>query len=215
MPAGYSFRPRLWALALAAAGCAAFISLGMWQTRRAEEKRALGARLENVSVAGTFLAKYTVLLDNKLRGGKAGYEVVTPLKPAGAAAPILVNRGWIEAPRTRERLPEPRTPQGEVRIGGWKVERLPHALEMGGGAAGKVRQNLDLKAFSQETGLAVQPFFILQREGPDDGLARDWPRPDAGVQMHQSYAVQWYAFAALAVILAIVFSFRKIDAPSK
>ena len=34
MPAGYSFRPRLWAWALAALGCAAFVSLGNWQARR-------------------------------------------------------------------------------------------------------------------------------------------------------------------------------------
>jgi len=209
MPAGYSFRPRAWTLALAALGCAAFIALGNWQTRRAEEKRALAARLESVSVAGTFLAQHTVLLDNKLHAGKIGYEVVTPLQPAAPGRSILVNRGWIEAPRTRERLPEVRTPPGEVRIGGWKAERLPHALEAGPGAAGKVRQNLDLQAFARETGLALEPFFLLQRAGPDDGLARDWPRPDAGVQTHESYALQWYSLAALAAVLGLVFSFRK------
>ncbi|MGH8739762.1 MAG: SURF1 family cytochrome oxidase biogenesis protein, partial [Burkholderiales bacterium] len=45
MLSGYSFRPRLWAVALAAAACAAGIALGNWQAGRAEEKRALGARL--------------------------------------------------------------------------------------------------------------------------------------------------------------------------
>src|SRR5436189_764084 len=101
MPAGYSFRPRLWAWALVVLGCAAFISLGNWQTRRAQQKRALAAQLETVGLAGTFLPKYTVLLDNKLHAGKAGYEVVTPLQP-GVGAAVLINRGWIEAPRTRE-----------------------------------------------------------------------------------------------------------------
>jgi surfeit locus 1 family protein len=207
MPAGYSFRPRLWAWALAALGCAAFVSLGNWQTRRAEEKRAAAANLESVGLTGTFLSKYTVLLDNKLHAGKVGYEVVTPLQAAGGA--VLVNRGWIEAPKTRDRLPEVSTPQGAVRIGGWKVDRLPHALEAGAGATGPVRQNLDAAAYARETGLALQPYFVLQREGPDDGLARDWPRPDTGVEMHESYALQWYSFAALAVILAVVFSFRR------
>jgi surfeit locus 1 family protein len=27
---------------------------------------------------------------------------------------------------------------------------------------------------------------------------REWPRPDAGVEKHLIYMVQWYAFAALA-----------------
>ena len=183
--------------------------LGNWQARRAEEKRAAAARLESVSLSGTFLPQYTVLLDNKLHAGKAGYEVVTPLQAGGGAA-VLVNRGWIEAPRTRERLPEIRTPQGAVRIAGWKVDRLPHALEPGASPAGPVRQNVDAVAYSKEINLALRPFFILQREGPEDGLARDWPRPDTGVQMHESYALQWYSFAALAIILGVVFSFRRV-----
>ena len=207
MLAGYSFRPRLWAWALAVLGCTAFVLLGNWQTRRAEEKRAAAARLESLSLTGTFLPKYTVLLDNKLHAGKAGYEVVTPLQADGGA--VLVNRGWIEAPKTRERLPEIRTPQGEVRIAGWKVDRLPHALEVGASPTGPVRQNLDAVAYSKEINLILRPFFILQREGPSDGLTRDWPRPDTGVQMHESYALQWYSFAALAIILGVVFSFRR------
>jgi cytochrome oxidase assembly protein ShyY1 len=67
MPAGYSFRPRLWALAVAAAACAAGIALGVWQAGRAEEKRKDEARAERISVRGEFLAERTVLLDNKLR----------------------------------------------------------------------------------------------------------------------------------------------------
>src|SRR5260370_22130049 len=109
MPAGFSFRPRVWPLALALAACAAGIALGSWQSRRAEEKRALGARLEQVSVRGEFVAGRTVLLDNKTRRGRAGYEVITPLKLKDSVY-VLVNRGWIE----RERISELRTPAGAV-----------------------------------------------------------------------------------------------------
>src|SRR3954466_4935538 len=96
---GYSFRPRLWAIALALAGCAAFIALGNWQTRRAEEKRAIAAQLEKkrVSVAGEFVPRYTVLLDNKLRRGRPGYEVITPMKLGDSRVHVLVNRGWVQA----------------------------------------------------------------------------------------------------------------------
>jgi surfeit locus 1 family protein len=38
---------------------------------------------------------------------------------------------------------------------------------------------------------------------------REWPRPDAGIEKHESYALQWYSLAALALILGVVFSFRK------
>ena len=211
MPAGYSFRPRAWALLLAALACAAGIALGNWQTRRAEEKRTLGAELAKKQVAarGIFLPQHTVLLDNKLRHGRPGYEVITPLQVSKSETQVLVNRGWIAAPPTRDVLPQVRTPQGEVQVEGIALERLPTALQVGSASRGKVRQNLDIKSYGEETGLRLQPIVIEQHSALDDGLVREWPRPDAGIEKHESYALQWYSLAALAVVLAAVFSFRK------
>jgi surfeit locus 1 family protein len=74
---------------------------------------------------------------------------------------------------------------------------------------GRVRQTVDLKEFAAETGLPLQAFVIEQHGALDDGLLREWPRPDAGVEKHQAYSFQWYSLAALAAVLGIVFSFRK------
>jgi surfeit locus 1 family protein len=192
------------------AACAAFIALGNWQSRRAEEKRALVAQLEKNRVAldGTFLPDYTVFLDNKIRNHRAGYEVVTPLRVDGES--VLVNRGWVEAGRTRDVLPGVRTPAGEVRIEGVAVERLPRILRIEKAESGKVRQTLDIGEFAAQTGLRLRPFFLEQHSPADDGLARDWPRPDAGVAMHEGYSLQWYSFAVLAAVLFIVLSFRRV-----
>jgi len=210
MLAGYSFRPRAWSLALALAACAAGIALGNWQSRRAEEKRALGARLEQVSVQGEFVAGRTVLLDNKTRRGRVGYEVVTPLKLKDSMH-VLVNRGWIE----RERISELRTPKGEVQVEGIALEGFPRILKLETNAKDRVRQTLDIGDYARETGLALQPRVIEQHGGPADGLLREWPRPDAGIEKHAAYALQWYALAALAVVLAVVLSFRKNEDLSK
>lgn len=206
MPAGYSFRPRLWALALAGAACAAGVLLGNWQLRRADEKRVAFPR---VAVEGEFLPRYTVYLDNKTRRGRAGYEVVTPLRIRGASSSVLVNRGWIEAGRTRDVLPEVRTPAGELRIEGLALPRLERVMAVGQPATGKLRQNLDLAAFAQETGLALEPRVIEQHSDSADGLARDWPPHETGAEKSEGYALQWYSLAALAVVLFIVLSFRK------
>ena len=40
---------------------------------------------------------------------------------------------------------------------------------------------------------------------PDDGLLRDWPAPDFGIETHRIYMVQWYAFALLAAGLWLWF----------
>src|SRR5260370_40586389 len=139
MPAGYSFRRRAWPPALALAACAAGVTLGDWQSRRAGEKRALGARLEQVSVRGEFVAGRTVLLDNKTRRGRVGYEVVTPLKLRDSLH-VLVNRGWIE----RGRISELRTPAGEGQAAGIAPDPPPHAREQAKKNGAKIRPNLHL-----------------------------------------------------------------------
>src|SRR6267378_8376452 len=232
MPAGYSFRPRGWPLALAAAACAAGIALGNWQARRAEEKRALGAQVDQASEAapieisttlvesknlilkrvaahGEFVADRTLFLDNKIRHGRVGYEVITPFRLSRSALHVLVDRGWVAASPSRDVLPRVRTPAGETRIEGLALGRLPHALQLKENTQGRVRQNVDLGAFAADTGLALQPIVIEQRSDSGDGLLREWPRPDAGIERHEGYALQWYSLAALAVVLAVVLSFRR------
>ena len=231
MLSGYSFRPRAWAFALTAAACAAAIALGNWQAGRAAEKRALGAELDqslrsppieigsgvisddhlaykHVAARGRFVDQHTVYLDNRLRGGRPGYEVVTPLRLDGMS--VLVNRGWVAAGKSRDLVPDVPAPAGEVRVEGLALAHLPHALELGPVPVGKVRQNLDIGSFEKETGLRLQPIVIEQHSGAPDGLLREWPRPDAGVERHQSYALQWYALAGLAAVLFVVLSFRRV-----
>lgn len=221
---------------MTAAACAAFVLLGNWQARRAEAKRALGAELERslkspplelaptpvdastlihkrVAARGRFVAERTVLLDNKLRRGRPGYEVVTPLALAGSEWHVLVNRGWIAAPASRQTLPDVRTPSGELTLVGIALERLPHALQPGAAPTGTVRQNLDIGAFAAETGLRLQPLVLEQHSDSGDGLAREWPRPDLGIERHESYALQWYLFAGLALVLLAVLSIRRVRAP--
>jgi surfeit locus 1 family protein len=230
MPSGYSFRPRAWPFALAVAACAAGIALGHWQAGRAAEKRALGARLEqalrsapieigpgllpddrlayeHVAARGRLIVEHTIYLDNKLRRGRPGYEVVTPLRLNGTH--VLVNRGWVEAGPSREALPEVPPPAGEVRVEGLALAYLPHVLQVGPPPRGKVRQNLDVDSFAQETGLQLQPIVIQQHSPAPDGLLREWPRPDTGIEKHESYALQWYSLAGLAVVLFLVLSFRR------
>ena len=208
MAAGYSFRPRLWALALAAAACAAGIALGNWQSGRADQKRAAAARLERVGVEGEFLPKYTVYLDNKTRRGRPGYEIVTPLRLRGSNSHVLVNRGWVAAGPTRAALPEVPTPAGQVRIEGIALERLPRVLTIHENP-GKVRQILDVDAYAAETALELEPRVIEQHSAAPDGLVRDWAPHGTGIEKHEAYALQWYSLAALAVVLVTVLSFRK------
>ena len=208
MPAGYSFRPRLWAFALALAACAAGIALGNWQRGRAAEKLERAERTERVALEGEFVPRYTIFLDNKTHRGRAGYEVVTPLRLRGSASHVLVNRGWISTGATREALPEVPTPEGQVRIEGFALEGFPKIFRLEK-STGKLRQTLEVEAYAAETGLKLEPRVIEQHSSLPDGLARDWPPREAGAQKNQAYALQWYSLAGLAAVLFLVLSFRK------
>ncbi len=234
---GLRFRPRLWGFVLALAACAVTVSLGQWQTGRAAEKRDLAARFgqaeraapvpvpavaatsealafKRLSAKGEFVPGFTLLLDNKVYRGRPGYFVVTPLRLAGSELHVLVNRGWIAAGARREDIPQIVTPPGEIVVDGIGQAHAPRAFSPGGGhPPGRVWQNVGLEEFAQWSGLRLQPVFLKQHSRSADGLVRDWPKADFGIEKHTSYAIQWYLFALVAAVLFLVLSFER-DRPA-
>ena len=215
------FRPRAWAFALALAGCVAGVTLGNWQSGRADEKRAAQASLKRVAVNGEFLPQYTVLLDLRMHRGRPGYHVVQPMSISNGTEHVVVLRGWIEADARRKRLPRIVTPAGQQRVEGIALGKLPQYLEQPGqaecrpGTAPCVWQNLRVDAFAAWSGLALQPTVVEQTNELADGLVRDWARPEATFLKNEMYALQWYSLAALSVILFLVLSFRRAEIPSR
>ncbi len=226
------FRPGLAPGVAAAVFIALAVSLGNWQTRRAGEKLELSRKIEqstrepvlsipstriaaveferrHVSARGRFIARATLFLDNKVLRGAAGYHVLTPLALEGGDLHVLVNRGWIAAGE-RSRLPSVPTPESDQTIEGIAVVPGRRFVELAPEAAsGPLRQNLVLEREEKRLALRLQPFVIEQTGGAQDGLAREWERPDTGVERHRSYAPQWYSFAVLAAILYVVLSFKQ------
>jgi surfeit locus 1 family protein len=225
----------VWLIA-AAVGCALFLALGNWQSHRAEEKLAQQALLDaraaaapvrlpaalvaasdyagrRVIVRGEYAAKHTVLIDNRIHKGVAGYHVVTPLRIDGGELYVLVNRGWVAAGPRRDVLPKIVTPSGPESIEGVAVAPSGRAYELAPDAtSGPVRQHLAIERIATETGLRLQPLVVQQTNDAADGLARAWERPDAGVNTHRAYALQWYALALLTVAVYVVLGFRSARA---
>ncbi|MEW5892194.1 MAG: SURF1 family protein [Pseudomonadota bacterium] len=217
------------------AGIAVFLlalALAQWQLDRAEQKRALQARWEEggrlpaeplarlpavsdawlyrrVRLAGSFAEGYQIYLDNRLHQGRAGYHVVVPLRLAGSAESVLVNRGWLRAEADRRHAPFLSVPPGEVTLEGILVRAQTRYLELGPDTVqGRVWQNLDLQRYRDFYGRALPDWLLLQTSELDDGLVRAWPRLDAGVDKHISYAGQWFALAATSLALTLVYLWR-------
>jgi surfeit locus 1 family protein len=217
------------------------VSLGNWQLRRADEKAALQAGREaalaadpvrigaapidaaalagqRVVLVGRFEPSGTVFLDNRTRGGVAGFHVLTPLRVIGAAGAgdpdarhVLVLRGWIARDvADRTRLPALRTPEDTVRVEGLAMTALPQPIvlardETDPAPDARLWQRLELDAYRRWSGLALQPVLVRQTSALDDGLARDWAEPGSGVDKHHGYAFQWYALALATALLWLWF----------
>ena len=228
MPLHYRFQPRLVTTLVAAAAIALTLALANWQLGRAHEKEAAAARLElrakdppfrltaaeakaqdvewrRVAARGRFEPAHAVLIDNRVRGGIAGYHVVMPLALEGSDRYVLVNRGWVAGTGERSRLPEIRTPAGTVEIAGLAVVPSRRFLELAPAAIeGKVWQNLTLERYREAVGVPLQPFVIRQDSPLDDGLVREWDPPDLGVNTHYGYAFQWLALGATVLVIYLV-----------
>lgn len=219
------FRPGWLMTVFAVAALFALVSLGNWQVRRAAEKLAVQQRYDersqapaiqvpsklvdagsveyaHISARGEFLPQHTILLDNRVLKGVVGYQVLTPLRIEGGSLNILVNRGWVAATSRRDLLPQVPTPAGTQAVEGIATPPPRRFFELGHDTvAGPVWENLALDRYAAASGLALQPFLLQQTSASDDGLARVAERPDTGVNMHRGYAFQWYAMAALVLVL--------------
>jgi surfeit locus 1 family protein len=225
---------RFWlATAAAGLGIAATLALGSWQLGRAHEKLALHAAIEAqktapaldtrglaaieniakelyrpVRLRGTWAAPATVFLENRQMNGKPGFYVVTPLKLEGSDRAVAVQRGWVQRNfQDRAALPAVETPAGVVEVQGRLAPPPAKLYEFSGAAPGPIRQNLDLAAFRAETKLALLDGSVVETGPASQGLLRDWPQADSGVDKHYGYMVQWWALSALIAILYVWFQF--------
>ena len=223
----FEFRPRLLTTALALFGVVLTFFLGQWQIGRADYKQGLQLRqdalgrepavridaallaaddvmLRKVEVRGEFDPRYTVFVDNRLYQHRPGYHVATPLRISGSQRYVLVNRGWVPANPDRS-MPVIKTPEGEQLVKGTAVAYSERFIELSTKVAeGNVWQNLVLERYHQATRLDLQPFLIQQDGTADDGIRREWSRPDLGRNTQLAYAFQWYALSLAMLIYYLV-----------
>ena len=55
------------------------------------------------------------------------------------------------------------------------------------------------------SGLPLLALSVVQGGGASEGLLRDWPQINAGVQKHYGYAFQWFGLSVLVVLLYVWF----------
>jgi len=175
---------------------------------------------------GAWRNDLTVLLDNRNQDGRPGYWVATPLVLADTGAratAVLVLRGWV-ARNFEAGLPEIPAAQDGVPVHGQLLGHVPRMYELpslGGKthaadaldyqAGMPVVTNLSLEDAAHATGLALLPVVLQQlpeSSAAPDSLVRDWAGPSLDADKNVGYAMQWFGFATIALIAALVLAGR-------
>jgi len=143
---------------------------------------------------------------------------------------IAVLRGWVARPRPGEQAAMlPRLPvlPFEAAVEGELLAHVPRLFDLtmlgGTEAPGApvfeasqtppVLQNLELDAYAAASGLSLLP-VVLQQTGPVvvDDLRREWVGPASDAEKNRGYALQWFSFAAIALValgVLLVHAFRR------
>lgn len=229
----YRFTAHWMMLILALMALAFFMRLGFWQIHRASEKKnmlatyeqfakhkprdwspemPLPSQYEPLRIEGHFMSRQ-LLLDNQHYQHQLGYHVISPFILSDGDI-ILVDRGWVPGDVRREALPKIDALHGFRHLEG--IVYYPSAKPWFLGPALERKQKelavvegLDLALMGDFLHKTVYPFMI--RIGPNEvgAYVREWPIVSMPPERHYAYAVQWFAFALLVVVLFFILNIEK------
>jgi cytochrome oxidase assembly protein ShyY1 len=157
---------------------------------------------------GEYLPEYQVLIINRSQNGRAGANVVTPLRLANGHL-LLVNRGFVPLG-----IAPPLAPAGEATVRGLlRLSQERRTGQLSDPAEGVLTelQRLNIDRIASQTPGTVQAMYLqLLESNPSEpqGLPEPVIRPDLSEGSHLSYAVQWMIFAA-AVAVGWVLAVRR------
>ncbi|WP_438951038.1 SURF1 family protein [Porticoccus sp.] len=206
------------------------LSLAFWQLERADEKHALLDTYQQkklaapVSIAeamefpdqqyvrvhlnGEYDNRSVLLVDNQVRNGRPGYEVVTPFK-ASQGEWLLVNRGWLPGGLDRSVLPDVDAVSGNVTLVGYLYRSPGKQLMLGEdiwkeGAGPKIIQNAAPENVSDKLSIPFYDYTLRLDAGMPGALETGWQVVNVVPGMHTGYAVQWAALSMALLILTLV-----------
>lgn len=215
----------------------AFVSLGLWQLERLDQVRedndVISARLateaesleevvdrgdppsaagaahafRRVIAVGVFDPAEEVLIRSQTHNGVAGFHVVTPLLLDESSA-ILVNRGWV--PLEFDTPPVPSAPDAGVVTVELILQATQERSRFGpadpDGDAARLNR-IDIARIRAQTPFDLYPVYGLVVESTG-GLPVPVELPDLSDGPHLPYAIQWFAFAGIAIVGFATLAYR-------
>jgi surfeit locus 1 family protein len=195
-----------------------FVRLGFWQLERRHERRAANARVtaqlardpvplatlpadssaldRRATVRGTPDYDHEFVVTGRSRRGSPGVHIFTPIRVYGSDTAVLVNRGWVYSPDA-----------ATVSLGRWRETQTTYSgyTEMLSGAEGAFVRGRGLRPLTRDGVRAlvpypVSPVYLVARDSGHTGAPARLDIPVLSDGPHLSYAIQWFAFAAIALV---------------
>ena len=188
------------------------------------------SRAQRVEVSGTYDFANEVTLINRSRDGAPGVHILTPLRVPGRDTAVLINRGWVYSPDGAtihlERWREPVDARGTAYVSWLGTSEAAGGDPVSSGVADSSPRRvvrLQHAAVARLLPYPIAPYQLILIDESAESTAggsgygagspapfgtaiADSTRPvriplpalDEGP--HKSYALQWFAFAAIALI---------------
>ena len=225
-------------MALLVIGVAAFVWLGFWQLRRADEKQRLfdafataetakplslsEARRDEtpqhyprVAVSGRYDSGHVYLLDNQTREGRPGVVVWMIFQPDEGGASILVDRGFLVQTDLASKPTIPPLTSDAATLTGLYAPPPGIGLRLGGDALPgqatwpKTTIRIDREEIARDSSRTLDTRVILLDADPATGFERHWTPEVMVPDKHRAYALQWFSFAIAALIIFVVVHRRR------
>jgi surfeit locus 1 family protein len=210
-------------ITLAIVVAAVCVRLGVWQLHRLRERRdrnalivarlnsttvdfgalprdSAAAHFRRVSVVGAPDYDHELVFATRTRQGSPGVNLLTPVRRAGTDTAVLVNRGWVYSP-DGSTIDAGKWHDRDSTFTGYAEE-----LASTGGSTFMSRPNvvarLSYDVVAKSLPYPVAPMYVVALGNgttQPDQIARLTVLPlDEGP--HLSYAIQWFGFAAVALV---------------
>ena len=208
---------------LALAAASVFSRLGFWQVGRLRERQVRNAAIIHqeanapmallglskdsayshyrpATVTGKYDYEHELVLSGRTRRGSPGVDLLTPVRISGSDTAVLVNRGWVYSPNASD-VDRARWREGDsARVTGYVQLYSPDTSVLVSRYPRLVR-HVSRREVAAKIPYPVAAFYLVAVGDTADlrhPARLDMPELDEG--SHRSYAFQWFAFAAIALV---------------
>lgn len=216
---------------LVLAGVAVLLALGTWQVQRlgwkTDQIKQMEARIAappiplpadidaatveareftQVEITGVFRHEKEMIVLARVRQGKAGSRVITPLETDDGRV-VLVDRGWVPTGAEDPRERAAGQIEGLTTVNGLlRARQRTNLFTPENQPELNVWYSIDAAEMAKHAGVSAEPFYVEAGPAENPGSLPIGGRPVLEIpNNHLQYAITWYALAAGLIVVYLVF----------